>query len=323
MARKLRIQYPGAMYHVMNRGDRREAIFEDDQDRQRFLSTLAEACEKTDWQVHAFCLMSNHFHLVLETPEPNLVDGMKWFLGTYTSRHNRRHKEFGHLFSGRYKALPVEGSGNGYLKSACDYVHLNPARGGLIAAEQPLLSFAWSSFPLYLVPTRRPVWLRVDRLLGEWGIPKDSPAGREVFNQQMERRRWEDSPEDWRQLECGWYLGSEEFRRELLEQVHTAPGPSHFGEAVHEAVEVRAERLIAQALERLGWTELDLAIRPKGHSAKLELAHQLRAQMTLSVAWVAQRLSMGSRAHLAWLLKGGKSRKLTQAERPGQRLLAL
>src|SRR6266404_5512349 len=171
MARKLRIQYPGAMYHVMNRGDRREPIFEDDQDRQRFLSTLGEACQKTNWQVHAFCLMSNHFHLVLETPQPNLVAGMKWLLGTYTSRHNRRHKEFGHLFSGRYKSLIVDGSGNGYLKTVCDYVHLNPVRAKLLKSRQPLSDYAWSSYPGYLAaPSRRPGWLRVDRLLGEWGI---------------------------------------------------------------------------------------------------------------------------------------------------------
>jgi REP element-mobilizing transposase RayT len=104
MARKLRVQFPGAIYHVMNRGDRREPIFDDDDDRRRFLQTLAEACEKTDWQIHAWCLMSNHFHLVVETPRANLVEGMKWFLGTYTIRFNHRHKEFGHLFSGRYKA---------------------------------------------------------------------------------------------------------------------------------------------------------------------------------------------------------------------------
>src|SRR5215471_15735348 len=138
------------MYHVMNRGDHREAIFEDDRDRLRFLDTLSQACGKTAWQVHAYCLMPNHFHLVLETPEPNLVAGMKWLLGTYTSRHNRRHKEFGHLFSGRYKALPVDGSGDGYLKVACDYVHLNPARAKLITPDQPLSGFIWSSFPGYL-----------------------------------------------------------------------------------------------------------------------------------------------------------------------------
>ena len=101
MARKLRVQYPGAIYHVMNRCDRREAIFADDADRRRFLRTFAETCDKTCWQVHAYCLMSNHFHLVIETPQPNLVTGMKWLLGTYTGRFNRRHKEFGHLFSGR------------------------------------------------------------------------------------------------------------------------------------------------------------------------------------------------------------------------------
>src|SRR6185503_4260780 len=181
MARKLRIQYPGAIYHVMNRGDRREAIFCDDLDRKRFLETLTEACAKTQWQVHALVLMANHFHLVIETPGANLVEGMKWLLGTYTSRFNRRHKVFGHLFSGRYKALVVDGSGNGYLKTVGDYVHLNPVRARLLSPEQPLECYCWSSYPFYLDPLKRPCWLRVDRLLGEWGIPNDSAAGRQQF----------------------------------------------------------------------------------------------------------------------------------------------
>jgi REP element-mobilizing transposase RayT len=124
MGRRIRVQYPGAIYHVMNRGDRREPIFKDGEDYKRFLKTLAEACGKTGWQVHAYCLMLNHFHLVIETPQDNLVPGMKWFLGTYTSRFNRRHQLFGHLFSGRYKALVVDGSGDGYLRTVCDYVQL-------------------------------------------------------------------------------------------------------------------------------------------------------------------------------------------------------
>jgi REP element-mobilizing transposase RayT len=138
MACKLRVEYPGAVYHVMNRGDRREPIFRDDQDRERFIGTLGEACGKTDWQVHACCLMPNHFHLVVETPRGNLVAGMKWFLGTYTGRFNRRHKLFGHLFSGRYKALVVDGSGSGYLKTVCNYVHLNPVWAGLIPPDRAL-----------------------------------------------------------------------------------------------------------------------------------------------------------------------------------------
>src|SRR5262245_46468489 len=168
MARKLRVEYPGAIYHVMNRGYRREPIFKDDTDRQHFLETLGATCLKTGWQVHAYCLMPNHFHLVVETPQPNLVAGMKWLLGTYTMRFNRRHKLFGHLFSGRYKALPVDGSGTGYLKTVCDYVHLNASRAKLLRASQPLRSYRWSSWPEYLKGrSRRPVWLRVDRLLGE------------------------------------------------------------------------------------------------------------------------------------------------------------
>jgi putative transposase len=86
MPRQLRIEYPGAIYHVMNRGDRREPIYQDDADRTRFLQTLGDACRKTDWQIHAYCLMGNHFHVVLETPGANLVDGMRWFLSTYTAR---------------------------------------------------------------------------------------------------------------------------------------------------------------------------------------------------------------------------------------------
>ena len=113
MARKLRVEYPGATYHVMGRGDRREEIFWDDPDRERFLETLGETCVKTGWQVHALCLMGNHFHLVVETPQGNLVAGMKWLLGTYTSRFNRRHQWFGHVFSGRSQALIVDGSGGG------------------------------------------------------------------------------------------------------------------------------------------------------------------------------------------------------------------
>jgi REP element-mobilizing transposase RayT len=116
MPRKLRVEYPGAVYHVMNRGDRREAIFKDDADRGLLMTTLGECCGKTGWEVHAYCLMPNHFHMVLETPARNLVAGMKWFFVTYTTRFNRRHKLFGHLFSGRYKAVSVDGSGSGYAE---------------------------------------------------------------------------------------------------------------------------------------------------------------------------------------------------------------
>ena len=301
MARKLRVQYPGAIYHLMNRGDRREAIFLDDQDRVLFLDTLGEACQKTDWQVHAWCLMSNHFHLVAETPRANLVDGMHWLLGVYTGRFNHRHKEFGHLFSGRYKALLVDGSGTGYLKSVCDYVHLNPVRAGLLAPEQPLQAYAWSSYPLYLrEPSHRPVWLRVDRVLGEWGIPVDSPAGRAELAGRMERRRRAEALGEYEPQ--GWYLGSEEFRTELLAQVERQAGPRHVGQEVTQSAEAKAERIVQEEMEALSWRARDLAGRRKGDPAKLRIAARLRRETTMTLAWIAQRLCMGSGGHVNYLL---------------------
>jgi REP element-mobilizing transposase RayT len=174
----------------MNRGDHREVIFRDDRDREAFLETLDQCCARTGWQVHALCLMPNHFHLVVDTPQANLVAGMKWLLGVYTGRFNRRHKLFGHLFSGRYKSLVVDGSGTGYLKTVCDYVHLNPARAKLLRPDQALREYRWSSWPEYLKsPRRRWNWLRVDRLLGEYRVPQDSKAGRQHLERCVEERR--------------------------------------------------------------------------------------------------------------------------------------
>jgi putative transposase len=259
-------------------------------DRELFLAALAEACAKTDWQVHSYCLMSNHFHLVVETPRANLVAGMKWFLGTYTCRFNRKHKLFGHLFSGRYKALPVDADTSGYLKSACDYVHLNPARAQLLPPEQPLQSYPWSSYPLYLKqPGQRPVWLRADRLLGEWGIAMDTPAGREQFARAMEARRQADQAQSVRELpSCGWCAGSEEFRQELLDQMTRLPDRQYGGPEWQETAQKKAERILAEELRKRGWDSAELNCRRKGDAEKAAIARQLRAETTMTLAWMAE-----------------------------------
>ena len=269
MARKLRVEYPGAIYHVVNRGDRRELIFLDDADRQRFIQALDEVCAKSGWQVHAYVLMPNHFHLVVETPQPNLVAGMKWLLGTYTGRFNRRHKMVGHLFCGRYKSLVVDGSGSGYLKSVCDYVHLNPARAKLVPADAPLKSFAWSSWPAYLLsPAKRPVWLRVDRLLGEWGIPKDSPAGRLQLERALEERRGAEEGGEFKAIRHGWCLGDETFRQELLAQMSGRMGAEHYGQERAQTAELLAEQIIAKELRRRRWMEADSRPDPRAMRGK-------------------------------------------------------
>lgn len=295
MPRPLRVEYPGAMYHVMSRGDRREDIFLDEVDRHDFLKTLAEACQKTDWQIHAFCLMSNHYHLVLETPSANLVSGMAWLQSTYTIRLNNRHRLAGHVLSGRYKAQLVDGSATGYLRTACDYVHLNPVRAKLLAAEDRLLAYPWSSFPLYLAAREhRPRWLRADRLLGEHGVGQDTPAGRQEFERHMERRRWEEmNPEALEEFRRGWSIGSETFRQECLDRMEGKVGDNHPGQTRLETAQAKADRILAEELTRLGWTQADLATRQRNHPIKLALAARLRQQTTLSVKQIAERLHLG------------------------------
>ena len=140
-------------------GDRREAIFQDDQDRERFLTTLGETVQRTGWRVHAYVLMSNHYHLLVETPFPNLVRGMTWFQTTCTVRYNARHRVNGHLFAGRYKALLVDPESEGYFVTLLNYIHLNPVRAGLVPVGEGarVQDYPWNSLCGYYRPGHRPV----------------------------------------------------------------------------------------------------------------------------------------------------------------------
>lgn len=303
MPRSLRIEYEDAIYHVMSRGDRREPIFLGPADRKLFLDTIGEACEKTNWQVHALCLMENHFHLVLETPKANLVYGMKWLLGTYTIRFNHRHHLTGHLFSGRYKALVVDGTSPGYFRTVCDYVHLNPVRAKLVCAKDSLREYVWSSYPEYLkAPTRRWSWLRVDRLLGVLGR-EDNATGRRAFERYMESRRQDDSDEEWQKIRRGWYFGSNEGKDELLARNDKRAGQHHYGSERRESDRAKAERLVSEMLARRKWTEADLKTRRKGDSGKVEIARRLRQETTMTLIWIASRLQMGSWTYVSNLLR--------------------
>jgi REP element-mobilizing transposase RayT len=257
------------------------------------------------FQVHSYCLMRNHFHLVIETPLPNLVAGMKWLLGVYTKRHNIRHKLCGHLFAGRYKALHVEGGGTGYLRTVCDYVHLNPVRAGLVKAKAPLESFGWSSYGAYIgAPGRRPEWLRVDRLLGEHGIPRDSAAGRREFAAQMEERRAREgkAEADYRQIRRGWCFGDEAFRKELVASAFGRVGASHHSARRQETEVEKAEALVKEELKRIAWGERDLAKQAKGAKRKVAIARRLRKETTMTLKWIANRLEMGSWTYVSNLV---------------------
>ena len=190
----------------------------------------------------------------------------------------------------------VAGSGNGYLRSVCDYVHLNPVRAKLLRPEQRLLEYPWSSFGLYLAARpHRPQWLRVDRLLGEHGIQEDSGAGRRLFERRMEARRAEAGQEgQWKPIERGWCFGPAQFKAWLLEQIEGKLGEHHSGKMRQESAEAKAERIVRQELQRLKWSEADLTARRKGDPAKVELAARLRRDTTLSLRPIAQLLHTGA-----------------------------
>ncbi|MDA3872792.1 MAG: transposase [Kiritimatiellae bacterium] len=312
MPRSLRIEYPGAHYHAMCRGNNGQDIFQNDDGRRLFLATLGEACEQTGWQIHAYVLMSNHYHLLLETPEANLVAGMKWFQGAYTQRFNAMFKRRGHLYQGRYKAIPVatdprEG-GLEYLREVSTYIHLNPFRAKLCGASlaHPLQSYTWSSYPAYCgLARKRPDWLVRSKVLKSWGLTEGQSGCLRAYREKLERfMRFEDDPaagrrgEFDRQLKRGWFLGTEEFRERLDGLLLGRAGNDN-----HRALQrlehgpAEAERLLERALVSLAWTEENLLDARSVQPEKQAVAWLLMTQTAVSGAWIAERLRMGHRTN--------------------------
>ena len=187
MARPLRIQYPGAVYHVTGRGNERRPIFNDDDDRRDFLEILAESLTTYRAVLHGFVLMANHYHLLLETPLGNLGELMRHFNITYTSRFNRRHGRSGHLYQGRYKSFLIDREA--YLSAVSRYIHLNPVKVGEMrekgAAEQLayLWHYRWSSLPGFIGLKQRYDFVRYGPVLEEFG--GDNRSGRAAYKKQL------------------------------------------------------------------------------------------------------------------------------------------
>ena len=316
--RSIRIEYPGALYHAMARGNRREAIFQDDDDRRYFLHTLSQACERTGWRVHAWVLMSNHYHLLIQTPEANLVAGMQWLQNTYTRRFNLRHQFWGRLFGDRYKAMPVEGGGY-YYETLLDYIHLNPVRARLLkpSSGQSVLDYPWSSVAggIALMPRQRPGWLAAEDALSAFACP-DTAQGRRRWVARLDHLATacaapqqcgvpEPPPEaDGRMshLRRGWYWGSQAFSERLMtlgESVLKRQRNRNYRASQESRAhgESEALKLLAEGLQAAGLKKADLPSLPGSDVRKAAIAREIRRRTTIGMPWIAAHLAMRSPAN--------------------------
>ena len=186
----------------------------------------------------------------------------------------------------------------------------NPARARLLRPDQALREYRWSSWPECLKsPKRRWPWLRVERLLGEYRVPRDTKAGRRHLEACLEERRAAEDPKDYRHVRRGWCLGDEAFRKELLAEMAGQLGAQHYGEERRESAAEQAERIVRRALRKVHWDESRLADSVKGHQVKVGIARRLREETTVSYEWIARRLHMGSRSHASNLVYATRNRR--------------
>lgn len=209
MSRPLRIEFAGALYHLTSRGDRREPIFEDDDDRLTFLRTVAEVVKRFNWRCQAYCLMTNHYHLVVETPDGNLSKGMRQLNGVYTQATNRRHRRTGHLFQGRFKGVLVDK--DSYLLELTRYVVLNPVRARMVLEPR---QWPWSSYRATAGEEPVPEWLAADAVLSQFGKHRDE--ARRLYRQFVSEGAKQEGI--WQSLRQQIYLGDDRFVERMQKQ---------------------------------------------------------------------------------------------------------
>jgi REP element-mobilizing transposase RayT len=301
MARKPRLEFAGALYHVISRGNYRKPIFAQG-GGAAFEKTLFEACAKCGWRLHAYVIMSNHYHLALETPQPNLVEGMRWLQGTFGIRFNAWRRERGHVFQSRYKSLVIE-EGRPLL-GLVNYIHLNPVRAGLVKVGR-LREHALSSFPKFFA-RKVPAGLVRSRFLAALEFP-DTPSGMRRYAEHLEFSEENDpsAREELSRRYCrGWAVASEEFRAELKKAYAEMDEPAGWaGAEVAELREAKWEGLLTRLLRSAGKTRKDAREDRKSAPWKVRIARELRATSTAPNAWIARHLAMGHPTRVCNLIR--------------------
>jgi len=300
MARKLRIEFPNAIYHVINRGNYRSGIFATKGARDAFMKALDEACKRTGWRIHAWCLMTNHYHLAISTPKANLISGMQWLQTTFSARFNQFRDERGHVFQGRYKAFSIE-QGRA-LASVCHYIHLNPVRARMFPIEQ---TEQWEGCSLrWLMRSKeRPDWFDPAPALAYPAQLQDTPQGRRAYVTylaMLSTDEEEQKKQCFDQLVSGWALGSEDFKKKLLEQI-PEDLPATGIENLAEARVLMWTKALDELKAKIGADEC--ASAAKSADWKVAVAAEMKRHTTAPNQWLSDALNMGSMFTVSRLAK--------------------
>lgn len=290
MARRARIEYPGAIYHVINRGNYRSDVFGTQGAAKSFLKTLEEAVERYGWELGAYVVMRNHYHLALRTPAPNLAMGMHWLQTTFATRFNRLRGERGHVFQGRYQAILLENEG--VWARVADYIHLNPVRAGVVPIDQAN-QFRGSSLTAFCAQSPCH-WLSPERWLNTKGL-KHSSAGWQAYLAQLSNE-----DELMREESCGLFSkgyaqGSSEWVAKTAEQLRESGAQSKKAEYQEptEAMHSVWEKRLLELLSRAGRSESDMGKGKPRAAWKVAIGVQCQQELGVPIVWMAERMQMG------------------------------
>jgi putative transposase len=295
MARKPRIEFAGACYHVLNRGNYRRDLFETAGAAEAFVDCLGEVCERMGWQLHAYCVMRNHYHLALETPRGNLSTGVHWLQSTFGNRFNRFRGEHGRAFQSRYKAILVEPGV--HLAQLVNYIHLNPVRAQIVKLEE-LGRFRWSSLRRFTAGGEaRPAWLVCEQWLRSTGELADTPDGWRSYREHLAWLMADEGRQKaaaFEQMSHGWAIGSESFRKDALKDFQEMTWAKDWGGSeVTELNRLHWCDRLERGAKALGHPITGANAAAKSASWKVALATWLKRSSSVPNRWLTEQLKMG------------------------------
>jgi len=314
MARPIRIEYPGAYYHVTSRGNERKTIFRDPPDRRKFLDLLSSCVEQFKIHLHAYVLMNNHYHLLVETPEGELSRAIRYLNGVYTQYFNRRHRRVGHLYQGRYKAILIDK--DSYLVELSRYIHLNPYRMR-VGSKEPFV-YRWSSLRAFVGKEKAPPWLIIEEILGSFGRKRRAAQRSYAEFVRSAMRRGVSTP--WTKVQWQSLLGSKGFVEEIEERfLRYREGELTELSGLRESRRrLEAEQVLEVVCRHYRITKRDLSKRSHGYTEARQVAsYFLRRYSMMTLKEIGRKVGLhySTVGNVVRELEGHKDRLRSQSFR--------